>query len=292
MTYEYHNLLYKSALSIRMFEQNLLRIFELGKVAGTTHTCIGQELLPCVLATCHRPGDIFIGNHRSHGHYLSLTSKYKELLLEITGSTNGLNQGYGGSQHILDEEYGYISNGVQGSFIATAVGISITLPQENVVVEYIGDGTFGEGIVYESLNLASLFNAPLLIVLEDNGIAQTTETSKTTAGSFKDRANAFNIEYQFTDSADPIELIKVSVFSINKVRRERRPLLLHVKSYRLGPHSKGDDSRGEDVLKLLRQNDPLTNLEKLLKEDTRIKIEFSTSELIGKIFQQFTDGNS
>jgi len=240
--------IYKKCITIRKFEEYLLKVFDKGVLRGTTHTCIGQELLPVLVAEFRVDGDVVIGNHRSHGHYLSISGNYNGLLAEIIGDSSGINRGHGGSQHIFDE---------------------------NIVIEFIGDGTFGEGIVYEAMNLASLVKAPLLLVLEDNGIAQTTDTKLTTSGTIEGRARAFGFDYIFADSIDPRNLEKAVEAAISRVRIARLPLLLHVRSYRLGPHSKGDDTRSEHDLESLWRRDPISFLE---KELTVTEIEIANSE--------------
>lgn len=285
MNVDFLHELYLRSLEIRLFERGLLDLFDRGLLHGTTHTCIGQEVLPVTVASRRVNGDIFIGNHRSHGHYLSLSKNYSGLLSEIMGMSDGINRGFGGSQHIFDDSCGYMSNGIQGSFLPSAVGIADAIPEGNIVIVYVGDGTFGEGVVYEAMNIAAIRNCRILLILEDNGIAQTTDTIKTTAGSFQYRAQAFGWNYIFVDSRDIGALFSICSNAVSSVRFGKNPMLLHVKSYRLGPHSKGDDTRPPKVLCELSALDPLDSVEGLIDKCVAIKIKNESKKVIDSVFR-------
>src|SRR3954471_8634161 len=170
--------LYRRMRFIRRFEETLLALFEEGLLNGTTHACIGQEADAGGLVDDLREGDHLFSNHRCHGHFLAWTGDAFGLLAEIMGKPAGLCAGIGGSQHICAP--GFKSNGVQGGIVPAAAGIALAEQlrgSDALSVVFLGDGTLGEGVVYETLNLAALWKLPLLVVLEDNGWAQSTPRS-------------------------------------------------------------------------------------------------------------------
>jgi pyruvate dehydrogenase E1 component alpha subunit len=233
----------RSLLRIRHTEKRIQQLFTEGEVAGTTHLCLGQEYVPVSLTPLLAPPDFVFSNHRGHGHYLARTGDLAGLLAEVMGRTGAPCRGIGGSQHLRRDRY--LSSGVQGQTLSVAAGTALHLQRagtEALACAYIGDGTWGEGAVYEALNLAALWRLPLLVVVEHNGIAQTTPTRLQMAGSVAGRARAFRLAH-----------VRVTALDVNQIRREvssavagvraGRPAIVEFRTYRLGPHSKGDDTR-------------------------------------------------
>jgi len=239
--------LIRKALGIRLFEQRLLKLFSEGKLNGTVHTCIGQEWTGVAVAEHLRPADIIFSNHRCHGHYLARTGNYVGLFAEIMGREAGICRGRGGSQHICDSNV--FSNGIQGGIVPVSTGIAYSQKLEggeDITVVFIGDGTLGEGAVYESMNLASKWGVPLLIVMENNLYAQSTSQRQTLSGDIEARAQAFGIRTLRGDTWDPEALIESMGEAVRYVRAERRPMFFRVDTYRLMAHSKSDDDRSRD----------------------------------------------
>ena len=250
--------LLKKALGIRLFEERLLKLFSEGRLFGTVHTCIGQEWTGVALAEHLAKSDVLFSNHRCHGHYLARTGNYAGLFAEVMGRESGICRGRGGSQHICDANV--FSNGVQGGIVPVAAGIAFAKKLrggEDISVVCIGDGTLGEGALYESMNLASIWNLPLLIVLENNLYAQSTSQVQTLAGSIEERAEAFGIRALRGDTWNPVRLIELAGEAIGYVRRERRPLFLRIDTYRLMAHSKSDDNRDPAEIAAYRECDLL-----------------------------------
>lgn len=242
-------------LSVRAFELKLLELFGQGMLNGTTHTCLGQEYVPVALKPLLRPEDHVFSNHRGHGHYLARFQDYEGLLAEIMGRRGAVCGGVGGSQHIRRGRF--LSTGVQGESLPVACGVALHLRRAEpgaLACVHIGDGTFGEGAVYEALNLAALWRLPLLVVVENNGIAQTTPTSVNMAGTVAGRAAAFGIDHVRTDSVDLDVIRGLLAPRIARVR-EGRPLVVEFATHRLGPHSKGDDTRPAQVVERARAAD-------------------------------------
>lgn len=243
-------------LMIRHFELNLLDLFSAGKLNGTTHTCLGQEPVPVALGPLLGDQDFLFSNHRGHGHYLARFRDPAGLLAEIMGRDGAVCHGVGGSQHILRDRY--LSTGVQGESLPVAVGVGLHLKTHepgSVAVAYLGDGTWGEGSVYEALNMARLWRVPVVIVVEHNQIAQSTPTTLQMAGSIEKRAAAFDVAYQRVDSVDVNVIRTTAGPEIDLVRQGGPPLVLEFAVPRVGPHSKGDDVRPRSDLAVARERD-------------------------------------
>ena len=268
--------LIKVMARIRAFEEKLLDLFAAGELSGTTHTCIGQEACAASLY-CHldRDRDMVFSNHRCHGHFIAFGGSTRSLMSEIMGRTGGICSGRGGSQHLCDG--GFYSQGIQGGGMPLAAGCALGLAQQGkggIVVAHIGDGTLGEGVLYEALNLISLRSLPVLIVVEHNGVAQSTDTESTTSGKVIDRFRAFGIESDRRSAADPVELAAHFARVVQQVR-DGQPYVQVLDTFRLAAHSKGDDDRPADMLRLARERDFLESL--IRDEDTVATTAYSAA---------------
>lgn len=260
---------------LRNTEQLILDLFGRGLLSGTTHTCLGQELCQLAVVRALRGADdVVLSNHRNHGHFLSYSGNALGLVAEIMGREAGVCGGRGGSQHIAWKHFH--SNGIQAGMTGIGVGLALerklTQKPPSVVAIMIGDGTLGEGLLYESMNLAAIWKVPVLFVVEHNAIAQTTETTRVLAGSPLLRAEGFGLDTAEFDDADPEFILKTEAF-VDQVRQRQRPAMLVVHTRRLGPHSKGDDLRSEEELSYLRQRDPLAAIGRKLSPELRGEIE-------------------
>lgn len=268
----------EALLSIRHFETLLLRMFSEGRLNGTTHTCLGQEYIPVALAPL-LADDYVLSNHRGHGHYLALFRDPAGLLAEIMGRAGAVCSGVGGSQHIRRD--GYLSTGVQGESLPVAVGLGLHCKRTGsgrIAAVFTGDGTWGEGSVYEALNMAALWQAPVLVIVEHNGIAQSTPTRLEMAGSLADRAAAFGIDFLEITGHDVPDIRERLAPLVRRVREEHRPAVVQFTTRRLGPHSKGDDTRPRAEVDALWAADWHQDLaarlgEPFLELDARVRAE-------------------
>jgi 2-oxoisovalerate dehydrogenase E1 component len=276
--------LYAFGHLLRETERLLLDLFGKGLLSGTTHTCIGQELCQmAVVRALDRPGDAVLSTHRNHGHFLTYSGDVLGLVAEVMGREAGVCGGRGGSQHIIHRQFH--SNGVQGGM--TAIGVGLAKARElagsdAIVTVIVGDGTLGEGLLYESMNLAAVWAVPVLFVVEANGIAQTTPTHDTVAGDMTARGAAFGLTTWRVSDADP-RLWQVAEQAVAETRARRRPGFLVIDTCRLGPHSKGDDLRPSDEMEAIRARDPLTRLAESLDPGTRARIEAANQDLLAKV---------
>ena len=268
----------QKAYSIRIFEEKLLDLYSAGLLGGTVHTCIGQEFTGVVICENLIDGDWLFSNHRGHGHYLSFTDDYVGLFAEILGKENGCSGGIGGSQHLSNKNF--YSNGIQGGMLPIGAGVSIMLKNKNknnISVVFIGDGTFGEGILYETFNIVSKWVLPILIVVENNNISQSTSRLQNMAGKIADRAMAFGIDFFSTTINDLEDLNIVSKQAIDFCRLNNKPVILEIETFRLRSHSKGDDNRSTEYVDALNLKDVLNNLAAQNSNDfDQIKIHSKT----------------
>lgn len=241
---------YAMLFAIRQFERSLLELFSTGALSGTTHTCLGQETVAVgVVSAIDRSRDIVFSNHRGHGHFLAYCGEIEQLYLEILGKPGGVCGGRGGSQHLYRD--GFYSNGVQGGILPVATGMALAERQKGtggVAVVFLGDGTLGEGAVYESFNLASLWRLPIVFVIEHNGYAQSTPSALQIAGEVAARPRAFGIPVTECRTALSREIGVLAASAIDAARAGGGPQCLICHTDRLGPHSKGDDTRTPEEL--------------------------------------------
>jgi TPP-dependent pyruvate/acetoin dehydrogenase alpha subunit len=239
-----HTELYHTLYRIRRFEETVLENFPRGVFFGTTHTYLGQEANAVGALSHLQPGDVVFSNHRCHGHFLAYGGDLRALFAELMGRASGVCGGRGGSQHLHWRDF--YSNGVQGGIVPIATGMALAEKQKNsraLVVVFLGDGTLGEGVVYEALNMAALWGAPILYILENNHIAQTTPIELAVAGQIAARFSAFGIPVTELASSDVLEILPAAENLLAQVRAEGRPRALVLHTWRFGPHSKGDDTR-------------------------------------------------
>jgi TPP-dependent pyruvate/acetoin dehydrogenase alpha subunit len=280
--------LYERMALIRRFEETLLELFAAGELHGTTHKCIGQEADAVGVISCLEPErDVVVSNHRCHGHYLAFTDDVDGLLREVMGRVGGVCGGKGGSQHLFAGNF--YSNGVLGSTVPVAAGMALAEREKGsgaVATVFVGDGTLGQGVVYESLNIASLWKLPLLVVVEHNGYAQSTPSTLQLAGDVESRARAFGVATSRHDTTDVLEVQAAAREAVEHVRSTGTPYFLVLDTYRFSPHSKGDDFRDPEEIAARRLRDPLTVAAGLLGDDERDEITEAVERRVADAVQE------
>jgi TPP-dependent pyruvate/acetoin dehydrogenase alpha subunit len=284
---------YRQMALIRSIEGSFLSQFSDGRIKGTVHTCLGQEacavgVLRCIDAEL----DVVFSSHRAHGHYLAYGAPARGLVAEVMGMADGVCGGIGGTQHLHWKNF--YTNGIQGGMIPSAVGAALAekMKKSNAIsVVFIGDGTMGQGNVYECFNLAILWKLPLLIVLENNCFAQSTPTARAQFGALHKRALGFGIRAEVCNGND-VELVSAASRRIvDEVRATCSPVLLELETYRLGPHSKGDDTRTEDEIAPYRARDPLQITGSKLRSGMKELIDREVRNQVELLFQSVIAGN-
>jgi TPP-dependent pyruvate/acetoin dehydrogenase alpha subunit len=255
--------LYRTMLLIRRFEERLLEEFSAGRLFGTTHAYIGQEADAAGIFAVAGEEDPVFSSHRCHGHFLAYAGRFPGsdaphgLAAELMGKATGLVGGRGGSQHIQWRDF--YSNGVQGGITPVAAGAALAEKVQKtgkVVIVFTGDGTLGEGVYYEAMNMAALWSLPVLFVLENNRYAQTTPIALGVAGSIPARFQAFGIETYARDTTDVLAVEEIATEALAHARAGH-PAALILHTYRFAAHSKGDDVRDPAEIASYQEKDPL-----------------------------------
>ncbi len=276
------NMILEKALLIRKVEEKLLDLFKQGKINGTVHTCIGQELTPVCVAEYLNDDDYVFSNHRGHGHLLSRTDDLEGFFAELMGKKNGMCGGMGGSQHLYKHKPNHLSNGIQGGMTPIATGVALANKIKNnkrVVVCFIGDGTLGQGVIYETFNIASKWNLPIIYVLENNKVAQSTSQRQTFAGSLKERIEGFGLKYLKTNVWTIEHMLETFEEATSYTRKNQKTVFVEVETYRLMSHSKGDDNRNPIEVNKFKSRD-LLNKEITTNNNFASKILPKISEII------------
>ncbi|MDZ4202906.1 MAG: thiamine pyrophosphate-dependent dehydrogenase E1 component subunit alpha [Gallionella sp.] len=258
---------YREMLNIRVIEESLLDLFARGAIGGTVHTCLGQEAIAVgVVSAINRDADIICSNHRGHGHFLAYCGDARGLVAEILGQSTGVCGGIGGSQHL--QKKNFYSNGILGGMSPVAVGMAFAEKLKGsgaVVVQFMGDGAMAEGAVYEALNMAALWSLPIMFVVEHNQYAQSTHWSVQHSGALELRSEAFGVPMSDIDGNDVEAVYDTTQRMVNEIRTQCAPRLLFMRTYRLGPHSKGDDLRNPEEIDYHFQREPLLRLREKLE---------------------------
>lgn len=277
--------LYSTMVLIRRFEERLLEEFNRGTLVGTTHTYIGQEADAAGIFSVTEAEDVVFSNHRCHGHFLAYGGDAYRLAAELMGKATGLVGGRGGSQHLHWRNF--YSNGIQGGIVPIATGMALAEREKHsgrITLVFLGDGTLGQGVVYESFNLAALWKLPILFVLENNRYAQTTPVEKAVAGSIAGRFAAFGIVTWERQTSDVLEVRHLAQEAVSYVRQGKGPAGLILHTYRFAAHSKGDDTRPAEEIARIRQFDPLTIHAARLTEMERQRAEVEAQAIVDNAF--------
>lgn len=229
----------------RIFEQKIEALFSSHEMHGTTHLAIGQEAVHAGVSPALDPADWIMTTHRCHGHTLAKGASVEGMLAEFFGLSSGLAKGLGGSMHLIDlENHNAGSSAVVGSGVGLATGMALQLKRmdsQNLVVAFFGDGASNRGIIHESMNMASIWNLPVLFLCEHNlyGMSSCAE-EMVSVDSIADRGCAYGIEGLTVDGND-VEVVYDAVQNAaTYIRDEKRPYLLEVRTYRFSGHSKND----------------------------------------------------
>lgn len=232
--------LYRSVRLIRRFEERAIAMVRSGVIPGGIHPYIGQEAIAAGVCGALRSDDIITSTHRGHGHVLAKGADPVRMLAELAGRETGLNRGRGGSMHAADVGVGiYGANAIVGAAAAIATGAAWwqrRAGNDRVAVTFFGDGAVNQGVLLEALNLASLWQAPVLFICENNGFATTMRVSESTAGSITGRAEAFGIPAETVDGMDPEVVLAAASAAVSRARAGDGPTFLECLTYRFDAH--------------------------------------------------------
>ena len=260
--------MFETMMTIRLFEERVTLEYQRGDMPGFVHTYIGAEAVATGVCAHLSDSDLIASTHRGHGHSLAKGCSISGMLAELYGRETGLCKGRGGSMHIADFEIGMLgANAIVGGSIGLATGGAFAQQVKgtsNVSVSFFGDGGAGQGILYESMNLASIWKLPVIYVCENNGWAESTPASYAhSVADLSRRAAGFGIPGHVVDGADVFAIYEAAGEAIERARRGEGPSFIEAKIPRISAHYVGDTQkyRNEDDLADARSRDPLERLQ-------------------------------
>jgi pyruvate dehydrogenase E1 component alpha subunit len=275
--------MYKKMLLIRRFEEKAGQLYGMGKIGGFCHLYIGQEAVVVGIQSVQIEGDSVVTSYRDHGHMLACDMDPKGVMAELTGREDGYSKGKGGSMHMFSREKGFFGgHGIVAAQVPIGAGLAFAHKyngNNNVAITYFGDGAANQGQVYESYNIASLWNLPVVFVIENNKYGMGTSVNRSSAGdNLSDRGKAYGIKSEVVDGMDVIAVRDAAITAIDYCRSGKGPYILEMKTYRYRGHSMSDPAkyRTRDEVEKIRQNsDPIENIKTLLNkfglEDENLK---------------------
>ncbi|MBP7043260.1 MAG: pyruvate dehydrogenase (acetyl-transferring) E1 component subunit alpha [Chloroflexi bacterium] len=266
---------YRQMVLIRRFEQRCSDLYSLGKIGGFLHLYIGQEAVAVGTIAARQPGDHVITAYRDHAHALAVGSETGPVLAELLGKATGVSKGKGGSMHLADVNRQYWGGyAVVGGHVPLATGLALAEQYkgtDNAVLCYFGDGSTNIGYFHESLNLAGVWDLPVVFVAENNQYGMGTAVERASAVTrMVDKAPAYGMEGKQVDGMDVMAVYEATSAALQAIRDGKGPQFLEMLTYRFEGHSMGDPLRyrTKDEVEKWREDDPIGILERyLLKEN-------------------------
>lgn len=272
--------LYKIMLKIRLCEESLVGPILKQEIKCPCHLYSGQEAISVGVCAALDKKDYIFGNHRSHGHFLAHGGKINEMIAEIYGKETGCSKGRGGSMHLCDPETGFLGSApIVAGTISLAVGAALASKirkDGKVTVSFFGDGATGEGVLYESLNFASLKNLPIIFICENNLYATHMSIKECRPkNNIFEVAMPFGIKAHRIDGNDVLAVYKIAKESVDFCRKGKGPVFIEFLTYRLRGHVGPDDNiqgchtdiRSKEEIAKWEKKDPIKRFEKYLLEN-------------------------
>ncbi len=263
---------YREMLLIRRFEEKAGQLYGMGLIGGFCHLYIGQEAVVVGLEAAAEDGDKRITSYRDHGHMLACGMDPGGVMAELTGRIGGLSKGKGGSMHMFSKEKNfYGGHGIVGAQVPLGAGLAFADKYKDngrVTFTYFGDGAANQGQVYETFNMAALWDLPVVFVIENNQYAMGTAQARST--STKDiyhRGEAFGIPGEIVNGMDVLAVKEAGEKAVAHCRAGKGPYILEIKTYRYRGHSMSDPAKyrtREEVQKVREQSDPIEHVRELL----------------------------
>lgn len=271
---------YRQMRTIRVFETSVFAEAQAGRVPGSTHLYAGQEAVAVGVCMALKDGDTIASTHRGHGHSIAKGCEVAPMMAEIMGKATGTCKGKGGSMHIADLEKGMLgANGIVGGGPPIVCGAALsakTLGTGAIAVCFSGDGAVNQGTTAESLNLAMVWQLPVVFVVEDNGWGEATSSAYATAGDIVKRAQGYGMRAEKVDGLSLSDVYEAMRGAAAHARGGHGPVLLHITTERFYGHFNGDaDSYRSDALKADQRanRDCLTRLRRLMADGGLAEVE-------------------
>jgi TPP-dependent pyruvate/acetoin dehydrogenase alpha subunit len=260
--------MYRRMCRIRYFEEAVIEIHSSGELIGPAHPYIGEEAVAVGACAALRDDDRIAGNHRSHGHPIAKGGDMKGAMAEILGKVGGFCKGKGGSMHLADFSIGILGeSGIVASSVPIATGAALASKlgkKDFVSLVFFGDGASNQGACHESMNMASLWDLPVIFMCENNGYAITTSyKNSVSVDHVSDRASAYGMPGVLVDGQDAIAVWEATNEAVRRARAGEGPTLIEAMTYRFEDHSLGLDRiikseyRSSDEVEKAMKRDPL-----------------------------------
>ncbi len=288
-------LMLRRMMLIREFEENVKQLVQRGELVGMAHCYIGEEAVAVGACAALRDDDYITGNHRSHGHPISKGGDVRRAMAELLGKATGYCKGKGGSMHLADFEIGILGeSGIVASALPVAVGAALGSKMQGtdrVVVAFFGDGASNQGACHEAMNLAAIWDLPVIFLCENNQYAVTTSFKESVAvENISDRAAAYDMPGVLVDGQDVNAMYEATVQAVNRGRAGLGPTLMEARTYRYEDHSEGlvrilrEQYRSEEEVARWRQRDPI-----LLHSRWLMEQEIASAEEIEAVREDVAD---
>lgn len=265
---------YKEMLLIRRFEEKAGQLYGMGLIGGFCHLYIGQEAVVVGLEAAAEEGDKRVTSYRDHGHMLACGMDPNGVMAELTGREGGYSKGKGGSMHMFSKEkHFYGGHGIVAAQVPIGAGLAFADKYKGngrVTFTYFGDGAANQGQVYETFNMAALWDLPVVFVIENNQYAMgTAQARSTSSADIYTRGEAFGIKGEVVDGMDVLAVKEAGEKAVAHCRAGKGPYILEVKTYRYRGHSMSDPAKyrtREEVQKVRSERDPIERVREMLLE--------------------------
>ncbi len=288
--------IYRTMFTIREFEKVASKQMVEAGIRGLLHSSAGQEAVPAGVCLALNKDDYLTSTHRGHGHAIGKGVHINLMMAEIFGRLGGANKGKGGSMHIADVSVGMLgANGIVGSSIPLACGAALKakiMGTGQVAVSFFGDGATNQGVLHESMNLASIWKLPVIFVCENNMYAQSTPSDyAVSVENIADRAKGYSMPGEVVDGMDPLAVFECAKKAVERARKGEGPTFIEAKTYRYEGHFVGDNPlryRPDSEELQWKKLDPIPRFRVFLLEEggsTKEQLDAMELEISGNVFE-------
>ncbi len=264
--------IYKKMCLIRNFENTLNELYMSGRLVGDLHLYVGEEAVAVGVCASLRKDDYIVSTHRGHGHCIAKGADVNRMMAELFGKSTGLCKGKGGSMHLADVSIGMLgASGIVGGGLPLAVGAGLSAKYrgtDQISVCFFGDGASNQGTFHESINLASVWDLPVIFVCENNQYGEATPLSKVMRiKNIADRASSYGIPGFVIDGMDVIAVNESAKQAVNRARQGKGPTLMECKTYRFEGHCVTDPwerYRSREEVEEWKKKCPIAHFRKIL----------------------------
>ena len=286
---------YEKMFLIRKFEEKAGQLYGAGKIGGFCHLYIGQEAVVIGILSSIKSEDTVVTSYRDHGHILARGVDPKLVMAELTGRKDGISKGKGGSMHMFSKKNRfYGGHGIVGAQVPIGVGLGFAHKYRNekkISRVYVGDGAMNNGQVFEAFNLASLWELPVLFIIENNKYGMGTAVNRSAAGDeLFERATVFGIKGEKINGMNFFDVSQAAIRAREHIYETSKPYVIEMDTYRYRGHSMSDPAtyRSKEEVSDMKSNDPLLNMKKALIDDYKIN-EDNLSKIETDIKKQIKD---